>query len=75
MGDPKDDCKKPAGVVAPVINRAKCEGKKDCVRVCPYDVFEVRRIDDEDFAKLGLLAKLPPAQRTELESQAAAVPS
>ena len=26
--------------------------------VCPYDVFEVRVIDDEDFAKLGFMAKL-----------------
>jgi 4Fe-4S ferredoxin len=58
MKDPRDDCKKPAGIVAPVIDRARCEGKKDCVRVCPYDVFEVRRIDDADFAKLGFLGKL-----------------
>jgi NAD-dependent dihydropyrimidine dehydrogenase PreA subunit len=41
-----------------VVNRSKCEGKSDCVRVCPYDVFEVRRIDDADFARLGALAKL-----------------
>ena len=41
-----------------MIDRAKCEGKKDCVRVCPYDVFEVRRIDDADFAELGFFAKL-----------------
>jgi NAD-dependent dihydropyrimidine dehydrogenase PreA subunit len=26
--------------------------------VCPYDVFEVRRMDDADFAPLGMLAKL-----------------
>jgi 4Fe-4S ferredoxin len=26
--------------------------------VCPVHVFEVRRIDDADFAKLGVLAKL-----------------
>jgi NAD-dependent dihydropyrimidine dehydrogenase PreA subunit len=26
--------------------------------VCPYDVFEVRRIDDADFAALSLLGKL-----------------
>jgi NAD-dependent dihydropyrimidine dehydrogenase PreA subunit len=28
------------------------------VAVCPYHVFEVRRIEDADFAKLGVLAKL-----------------
>lgn len=44
--------------VRPVVNRSKCEGKKDCVEVCPYDVFEVRRMDDADFAQLGAFAKL-----------------
>jgi NAD-dependent dihydropyrimidine dehydrogenase PreA subunit len=53
-----EECKAPAGSWAPVIDRNKCEGKKDCVEVCPYDVFEVRRIDDADFAKLGVLGKL-----------------
>jgi NAD-dependent dihydropyrimidine dehydrogenase PreA subunit len=28
------------------------------VAVCPYDVFEVRRMADTDFAGLGLLGKL-----------------
>ena len=41
-----------------VVDRGKCEGKGDCVEVCPYGVFEVRRIDDADFAQLGLLGKL-----------------
>ena len=44
--------------MAPLVNRAKCEGKAKCAEVCPYDVFEVRRIDDADFAKLGVLGKL-----------------
>lgn len=51
-------CKQEAGVFRPEVNRSKCEGKKDCVRVCPYDVFEVRTIEEEDYASLGLLAKL-----------------
>lgn len=51
-------CKKEPGVVRPVIDRNKCEGKSDCVDVCPYDVFVVRRIDDADFASLGVLGKL-----------------
>jgi NAD-dependent dihydropyrimidine dehydrogenase PreA subunit len=41
-----------------VVNRPKCEGKRDCVDVCPENVFEVGRITDADFARLGLLAKL-----------------
>lgn len=53
-----DDCKQPPGVMVPVVNRAKCEGKRDCVAVCPYDVFEVRRMDDADFETLGVLGKL-----------------
>lgn len=52
------ECRGEPGTFAPVIDRAKCEGKAECVRVCPYDVFEVRRIDDADFAQLGIFAKL-----------------
>ncbi|MBS1123974.1 MAG: Ferredoxin [Deltaproteobacteria bacterium] len=53
-----DSCKSPPGKLAPQVDRAKCEGKTECVKVCPFDVFEVRRIDDADFARLGLFAKL-----------------
>ena len=42
----------------PVIDHGRCEAKRDCVRVCPYDVFEVRRMDAEDFTALGMLGKL-----------------
>jgi NAD-dependent dihydropyrimidine dehydrogenase PreA subunit len=42
----------------PRVDRGRCEGKKDCAEVCPYDVFEIRRIDDADFAALGPLGKL-----------------
>jgi NAD-dependent dihydropyrimidine dehydrogenase PreA subunit len=52
------DCRAAAGEFAPVVDRAKCEGKAECVEVCPYDVFAVRRIEDADFARLGAFAKL-----------------
>ncbi len=52
------ECRAEAGAFAPIVNRAKCEGKADCVRVCPYNVFEVRRIEDADFASLRVIAKL-----------------
>jgi NAD-dependent dihydropyrimidine dehydrogenase PreA subunit len=55
---PGEACRAEPGRYAPRVDHAKCEGKRDCVAVCPYDVFEVRRIDDADFAALGLLAKL-----------------
>jgi 4Fe-4S ferredoxin len=47
-----------SGKLVPVVNHSKCEGKAECVRVCPYGVFEVRKIKDEDFSPLPLLAKL-----------------
>ncbi|TWB18484.1 NAD-dependent dihydropyrimidine dehydrogenase PreA subunit [Nitrospirillum amazonense] len=34
-------CKQAPGVIVPRIDRNRCEGKDDCVRVCPYDVFEI----------------------------------
>jgi NAD-dependent dihydropyrimidine dehydrogenase PreA subunit len=42
----------------PVVDHAKCEGKNECVRVCPEDVFEVRTIDAADFARLSWGGKL-----------------
>jgi NAD-dependent dihydropyrimidine dehydrogenase PreA subunit len=58
MAGAKIECKSLAGEFAPVIDRSRCEGKADCVRVCPLDVFEVGRITDADFAQLGALGKL-----------------
>jgi 4Fe-4S ferredoxin len=46
------------GELTPVVDRSKCEGKAECVEVCPFHVFEVRRIEDVDFAELGVFAKL-----------------
>ena len=42
----------------PVVDHGRCEAKRDCVRVCPVDVFDVRRIDEADFAALGALGRL-----------------
>jgi NAD-dependent dihydropyrimidine dehydrogenase PreA subunit len=55
---PGENCRAATGTFHPVVDRARCEGKRDCVEVCPYGVFEVRRIDDADFARLPLLARL-----------------
>ena len=51
---PGEDCKAAPGSRRPSIDHARCEAKHDCVDVCPYDVFEVRRID----GALSWLAKL-----------------
>jgi NAD-dependent dihydropyrimidine dehydrogenase PreA subunit len=42
----------------PVIDQSSCEGKRACVDVCPYNVFEVRRIDDADYKRLNLLQRV-----------------
>ena len=55
---PGEDCRAAAGSSRPVVDRARCEGKKDCVDVCPEEVFEVRRIDDADFAALGFFGQV-----------------
>lgn len=38
------ECTQPPKVVAPVIDAHRCEGAGDCANVCPYDVFEVRKL-------------------------------
>jgi 4Fe-4S ferredoxin len=55
---PGEKCGAQAGAYWPVVDRNACEGKRDCVEVCPYAVFEVRQIDDEDFSSLSFLGKL-----------------
>ncbi len=35
------DCKQPAGVLRPVIDRNRCEGQGDCAKVCPEAVFAI----------------------------------
>ena len=52
------DCKQPPGVTAPVIDASRCEGKEDCVRVCPYDVFQVRKLTAEENRALPLMPRL-----------------
>jgi len=51
-------CKPEAGKLVPVINLSKCEGKKDCVEVCPYDVFEMQAISEEMYKTLTFTGKL-----------------
>src|SRR5271155_440074 len=58
MATATTECRSQPGEFTPAIDRSRCEGKSDCVRVCPVNVFEVRRIEDADFAQLGVLGKL-----------------
>jgi NAD-dependent dihydropyrimidine dehydrogenase PreA subunit len=55
---PGDACRAAPGTFRPEVDHGRCEGKQDCVDVCPYDVFEVRRIEPEDYDPLSLLGRL-----------------
>ena len=52
------DCKQAAGKVQPLIDRNRCEGKQECVRVCPYHVFELGVLTAEDKRGLSLRGRL-----------------
>ncbi len=47
------ECKE-AGRLVPVIDTSRCEAKGDCLEVCPYDVFVVRKLTDAERSSLGL---------------------
>ena len=51
-------CAQEPARIAPVVDFTRCEGKGDCVRVCPESVFELRRIDPVDYTGLPLLNKI-----------------
>ncbi len=55
---PGERCRAEPGRFVPVVDLTSCEGKRDCTEVCPYDVFEVTRISDDDFSSLSVLGKL-----------------
>lgn len=51
-------CKADSGEFVPLVDRNRCEAKGDCVRVCPYDVFEIRSLTTEQRKQLSLRGKL-----------------
>jgi 4Fe-4S ferredoxin len=54
-------CKQPPGVTAPVVDTRRCEGKEDCVRVCPWSVFEVRKLTGAERRALSLMTRVKVA--------------
>jgi 4Fe-4S ferredoxin len=55
---PGEKCLASPGIWAPMIDRARCEGKEDCVAVCPYSVFELGTLTDREFNSLGFVGRL-----------------
>jgi 4Fe-4S ferredoxin len=52
------ECKQEPGTFRPVIDRNRCEGKADCVRVCPVGVFAVATLLPDLRAGLRLRGKI-----------------
>ncbi|MBA2479728.1 MAG: ferredoxin family protein [Planctomycetes bacterium] len=52
------DCAERPGIVVPVIDRSRCEAAADCVRVCPYHVFDVRRLGPDETSKMSAFSRL-----------------
>jgi 4Fe-4S ferredoxin len=55
---PGEQCKAEPAAFAPMINRKKCEGKGDCVEVCPYGVFVVQVMNEDEYQALPLMSRL-----------------
>lgn len=49
-----NECKHAPGTFVPRIDRNRCEGKDECALVCPYQVFEVRKLSETERAGLSL---------------------
>jgi 4Fe-4S ferredoxin len=47
-----------ARVVKLFVDFTRCEAKGPCVEVCPYDVFEIRKIDTLEYGKLSFFKKI-----------------
>ena len=58
MDSQDSDCKQTPGLMRPVIDRNRCEGKEQCVAVCPYHVFTMATVAPELRRGLTLRGKL-----------------
>ena len=51
-------CKSDASGVIPRVDPAKCEAKGECVKVCPYEVFEIRLRTSSEISGLNFLGRI-----------------
>lgn len=54
----KENCSTDLGKFVPLVNFNDCGGKTICEAICPYDVFEMRPITQEDKKQLNLKGKI-----------------
>lgn len=54
----RDPCRMEPGKYRPQVDRRRCEGKSECAAVCPYDVFEIREIEQDEYRVLPAFARL-----------------
>lgn len=52
---PGEQCRAEPGAFRPQVDPRRCEGKADCVAVCPYDVFEIGTLADDVYRAMGPL--------------------
>jgi ferredoxin len=52
------DCRQPPGLLRPVIDRNRCEGKGECIAVCPFNVFSLGKLPVAERQGLSLFGKL-----------------
>lgn len=57
-GNNTSTCSGRFGIVAPVVDRNRCEGKNTCVEICPYDVFRIGVLTPVERKALSLVGKL-----------------
>ena len=58
MSSPDSPFKQTPVGIRPVIDRNRCEGKADCVQVCPVGVFAVGTLPPGQRADLNLAGKI-----------------
>lgn len=62
----KDNCVNEGGKIMPLVNFNNCGAKKDCVAVCPYDVFEMRPITTDHTMSKSIYLDDPDGINVEL---------
>ena len=55
MTSENPNCNHDPGQFKPIINRNRCEGKADCVAVCPYQVFTMGTLPPKQRKNLSLM--------------------